>query len=355
MPIKKSFAVFLLICLGALPLTQAKADQSDLEAYQFILVGRTLSPQKASVLERQMKTHPDDLSMRTILLGYYFRGQFRSKSIQTAREKHILWIIQNHPEAAIAGLPEAGTDPYRDAGFYSEAKKAWTLQVERNKNNPRVLANAAGFLELDDKAAAEKLLEQGRAMEPQNPDWPRRLGHLFKLKSLHQLQPAKGNDARRALAEYEKSLALTTDPSKRFYLLPSLAEEAYESGDFQKAENYAKDSLREAGKPQFAGEGGDAFHHANLVLGRIALRSGDTAKAGEFLIRAGRTPGSTLLDSYGPNMTLAKELLEKGETKSVLVYFRLCSRFWRDKNKLNDWTSLVKKGKIPDFRENLEY
>ena len=45
---------------------------------------------------------------------------------------------------------------------------------------------------------------------------------------------------------------------------------------------------------------------------------------------AGATPGSPQLDSFGPNMTLAKELLEKGQPDVVLHYFALCKNFWED-------------------------
>ena len=56
-------------------------------------------------------------------------------------------------------------------------------------------------------------------------------------------------------------------------------------------------------------------------------------------------------------MTLAKELLEKGEREVVLEYFDLCAKFWeleRDK-KLKKWKSQVEAGKTPDFGANLVY
>jgi hypothetical protein len=55
-------------------------------------------------------------------------------------------------------------------------------------------------------------------------------------------------------------------------------------------------------------------------------------------------------------MTLAKELLKKGERTAVLEYFGLCSDFWKMGNqKLREWSALVKDGITPDFGANLLY
>jgi hypothetical protein len=53
-------------------------------------------------------------------------------------------------------------------------------------------------------------------------------------------------------------------------------------------------------------------------------------------------------------MTLARELLEKGERQVVLEYFKLCASFWKN-DRLDTWASEVRAGKIPDFGANLEY
>ncbi len=49
----------------------------------------------------------------------------------------------------------------------------------------------------------------------------------------------------------------------------------------------------------------------------------------KYLIAAGKSPGSPQMDSFGPNMTLAKDLLEKGERDAVLEYFMRCRKFWK--------------------------
>lgn len=62
------------------------------------------------------------------------------------------------------------------------------------------------------------------------------------------------------------------------------------------------------------------------------------------------------MDTFGPNMSLAKDLLEKGERDTVLQYFELCRRFWKmDHGQLDEWTRQVKAGKVPRFGANLVY
>jgi hypothetical protein len=76
---------------------------------------------------------------------------------------------------------------------------------------------------------------------------------------------------------------------------------------------YAKNLLIQAESMKDNWNYGNAVHTANLVLGRIALADGDVEEAKCLLLLAGQTPGSPQLNSFGPDMLFAEELLEKGE------------------------------------------
>jgi hypothetical protein len=53
-------------------------------------------------------------------------------------------------------------------------------------------------------------------------------------------------------------------------------------------------------------------------------------------------------------MSLAKELLEAGESEVVLEYFQLCGEFWiYGEQRLATWTEVVNEGGIPDFGSSL--
>ena len=96
---------------------------------------------------------------------------------------------------------------------------------------------------------------------------------------------------------------------------------------------------------------GNAVHYSHLLLGRYALSFGDLLEARCRLLYAGDTPGSPQLCDYGPDMTLADELLARGQSDTVLAYFGKCQVFWanKEKNRLLEWYVCVSEGTRPDF------
>jgi predicted Zn-dependent protease len=351
-----AIVILIVLCVSVLlPENSMSADRTD--PYSLALAGSELSDAAAQQLEDTLKQTPDDLSIRTKLLGYYSQRQFQSDSARKVRQQHVLWIIQNHPESKITGLPFAELDFSLDGKAYAQGATLWRQQVADHLNNAAILHNAAAYFLLHDHAYAEDLLKKGAALEPNNPDWLERLAHLYSLGSSRKSDSQKAASAAMALKNLETAYALTTSEQKQSYLLRDLATEAYNAGEFVKALNYAKQLLKATDHLKPDWNTGNAIHHGNLILGRLALRAGDVEKAKQYLIAAGKTPGSPQLDSFGPNMTLAKELLEKGQRDVVLEYFQLCAKFWKDGNDtlLHDWTSVVKHGGIPDFGANLDY
>jgi hypothetical protein len=99
---------------------------------------------------------------------------------------------------------------------------------------------------------------------------------------------------------------------------------------------------------------GDVVHDGNLVLGRIALDEGRVEDAKRHLLAAGKSRGSPVLGSFGPSMTLAKDLLEKGEQETVLQYLEMCGKFWQS-SELENWTKEIHAGRIPDFGGSLRW
>jgi tetratricopeptide (TPR) repeat protein len=146
-----------------------------------------------------------------------------------------------------------------------------------------------------------------------------------------------------------------TSDQDRFYSLTEVATMGFLLGKTNEARVYARKLLAMAPKFREDWNYGNAIHDGNMVLGRIAVREGRIEDAKRFLIEAGKSPGSPQLDSFGPDMGLAKDLLEKGERDTVLEYFQLCRKFWEvgRRGKLDQWTKDVKAGKMPDFGLNL--
>lgn len=316
------------------------------DVHRTAMAGRNLSDEDVRNLESGLESNPDDVEARTRLLGYYLHRSFRSTEAREARQRHVLWLIANRPDAPVLGLPYAQLDFILDGAAFQEGKKAWLSQVDREPANAAILGKAAAYLLHEDPAAAESLYKRAEAAEPQNFFWSNQLAHLYTLGLSRKTGEEKQKAAKDALAAYERSLQHVKN---RGDLLPDAAKAAFEAGELAKARGYAEEAL--------AGDGqrdGHNLHHGHLILGRIALRGGDVAKAREHLLAAGKTSGSPALNSFGPNMALAKELLEKKEQQVVLDYFKLCASFWK-KDRLDAWASEVRAGKIPDFGANLEY
>jgi hypothetical protein len=166
------------------------------------------------------------------------------------------------------------------------------------------------------------------------------------------MAPASAQEQLVALQEKTAGL----NGMKLFDQLPELAKRAVDAGEADKAEAYAKQLLGMAPDYPKSWNYGNAVFYGNFVLGRVAAQRGDVAQAGQYLLAAGATPGSPQLNSFGPNMTLAKELLEKGKSDTVLQCLGLCKHFWKmDRGKLDEWSTTVRDGGIPDFSSNLSY
>ncbi len=330
--------------------------EEQLDPRLLTMQGRKLSSEEVKKLEEKLEAVPHDLTSRTKLLGWYSQKRFSSEPAHKARHKHILWLIQNHPDAQITGTHDVGLDPVLDKEVYYEAKKLWLKQSEAHKTNTAVLGNAANFFFIYEKDIAEELLKKAQALEPENPKWPEELGQLYRLGLIGKSTKSKTETAAEALRQLERSLTLTTSEREKFYKLTKLAKVAFEASEMNKAETYAKDLLAQATQYKNDWNYGNAIHHGNIILGRLALMSGDLDNAKKRLIEAGKTPGSPQLNSFGPNMTLAKELLEKNEREVVIRYFELCANFWEmGQDRLKDWTAIVKEGRMPHFQMNLQY
>jgi len=141
----------------------------------------------------------------------------------------------------------------------------------------------------------------------------------------------------------------------RYYALADLAKSEVNK-DLSKAESLAKELLHLSSVEPKDWNYGNAIHFGNMVLGQVALRKGEIEKAEMYLLKSGETPGSPQLNTFGPNMSLAKELLEAERSDAVLKYFELCSKFWEmSGDKLEVWAILAQTGEIPDFGANLVY
>lgn len=163
--------------------------------------------------------------------------------------------------------------------------------------------------------------------------------------SLYELATPQGR-----FRHWERELDAAELPIDRFYALGEAAKAAFDVAEYDKARDHAAEL--ESLTPTFTTSWnyGNAIQDFNIVEGRLALRAGDIDVAKWHLLQAGRSRGSPQMNTFGPNMSLARDLLQKGERATVLQYFELCRKFWKhDGGRLDEWTDAVKAGEMPEF------
>lgn len=306
-------------------------------------IGYKLSAQQADELESQVrrKTPSNELALRCVLAAYHFMHQeSESPSGFNALREHVLWLIQNAPELSICGSSECCIFSKIDRDGYQAAKTLWLSHVEADGDNLEILANASNFFAQNDFELAEELLVRARSLQPDEPRWHKAIGQLYSQRSTHGGQV--GADAATlsfaAFTEAERVSGThpEKDPTKaaftRLRALPNLATTAFDACEFEAAKNYASELLTLANSeeiPEYFRNSGRSIFRGNLILGCVAMQEGDIESAKRYLLASGKTKGGPALGSFGPNMTLAKALLEAGQRDVVLEFFEQCTEFWK--------------------------
>jgi hypothetical protein len=340
------------VCLGVVGVGMAQ----EMREQKLFMQGVRLSAEDAAKLEEQVKGDPDDFDARLQLLGYSFRARHTDAETKASHADHVSWAIRNHPAATWGNRPYLQVDNILNPDGFAATRTLWLDQLKTHEQSAQVHANAAAFFMFADRDRAAELLERAEELEPESAEWPERLGHLYSLGLVRSSGDERQSQAKMALAKYERAAELA-DGREKESMLVELAKLAFEAGEDAKAKEFATQLLAFGAKVDNRNSG-NAVHHGHLVQGRLALRAGDVAAAKAELLEAGKTTGSPQLNSFGPNMMLAKELIEKGKRDVVLEYFDLCRKFWndeRDLKTLDGWTATVKEGGAPDFGGNLAY
>ena len=163
-------------------------------------------------------------------------------------------------------------------------------------------------------------------------------------------------DAGAMLKQSRARLERSNDPYNRWVHLADVAFWTVDTGDLKASAAMAEEALAMAPTYRKDWNYGNVIHKANLTRGRIALRTGYPQAAATFLLEAGRTPGSPQLDSFGPNMLLAKEMLEAGQSAPVIEYIELTRKFWEhDGGAIYAWEHQIQSSGRANFATNLLY
>jgi hypothetical protein len=215
--------VIMVVLLQAAPAFAQEAD--DVSSARIVREGRQLPKSEVEQLESALNDRPDDVATRTKLLGFYFHSAlplYGHDATIEARRRHILWLIEHHPESAAMSLGEATIDAkghaLADAPGYERASTLWIEQVQYHAQDVAVLKHAAKFFQLSNKDRAASFLRQAHAVEPDNRELSALIGYVYALGILgvdmmnqnglpmsHDPAEAKSDFAVRAEAELRQS------------------------------------------------------------------------------------------------------------------------------------------------------
>ena len=141
-----------------------------------------------------------------------------------------------------------------------------------------------------------------------------------------------------------------SDRLKRFYALGYLIETSYVTNDLTTAGKMATEYLELAAEYPHNWNYGNAVHDANRFLGLICLKNGDIDAAAQHLVKAGKITGSPQLDTFGPELDLANEILKRDRVEPVRQYLQDIKKFWRmDKGQVAKWLASIEKGDKPEL------
>ncbi len=325
-----------------------------------------LTKETAAALRAELEVTPGDLVARMTLMCYEEPENRRRRSAKASPVPHgelLLGLIEQHPRSRVAASAGLMLYPYKRDGMYSgpaweQGLELWERLVREHPKDPAIASNAGLFGIADpfrmvtDGPRALELLQRARELAPKEPRWAINLGAYY----LQARYGSRDPELRKAVAtrgflhlragwdltqpELRSELSLHGRP-----LTKALASVAFDAGEGESAEAFARQTLESEGVAQ---PRGDVVFEMNTILGRLAFAADDKDAAVRYLLAAGQTSGSPSLGSFGPDMQLARELLGAGEREAVLEYLKSCKGFWKmGQDRLADWILKIESGKDP--------
>lgn len=261
------------------------------------------------------------------------------------RERHLarlVWLANHCPTKGQSSLLLL-------AGLWAPTLvERWEAQAKSHSGDPYAIANLAALIAQNDNTRAIALYERAEILDPRNPRWPE---EQSKLLARGYFASVDDTVYTRAYTKLVRAAELTS-ATTRHRLDVDLAEAALRAGHLDKAKAHANNALARIGTTLDWWERGDLIYNANAILGRIALQAGDVTAAKNHLLEAAQTPGSPVLNSFGPDLTLANELLAKGERDVVIKFLDLIEDFWDgEEEQLAVWRAQIRRGETPTLRD----
>jgi hypothetical protein len=140
--------------------------------FNLLKKGNDLSAKEAEKLEERAKKNPNDEEARVQLLSYYAAVPMGTdlSIVKAAREKHILWLIENDPKEGL-GLFQVATGVYRvhcegddlaDPNAFKRIAEMWLEQLKKNPENAQIRSRAVDAIQFCSPEQAEQILTEAK-------------------------------------------------------------------------------------------------------------------------------------------------------------------------------------------------
>jgi beta-lactamase regulating signal transducer with metallopeptidase domain len=151
---------------------------------------KKLTLEEARELEAKVLENREDLELTNELLYFYLSSGTKVmgwNAMVAARRPHLLRLIERHPDSNYTRWPI----PRRlDPDGWDQARAIWMKHISVPDVSSKILANAASFFAVSEKAVAEGLLLRAMQKDPNGPQpridantyyspWSSRLGELY--------------------------------------------------------------------------------------------------------------------------------------------------------------------------------
>jgi len=323
------------------------------DAFHLLRSGFRWSPDKAADAEMRVGISPDAVAERLPLVGYYWSKSCANDRFAEDWCRHVVELIRRDPSANFIRMPFLARPASRCRAALLKVRDEWVRQMELHPASVEIIDSAALFFAELDPSISDKLLVRASQLDGNRGRWAHRRALLLSEQVRGGLSDR--NLIRTRIEELERTCFEPADKEGRSYLSAELARCAFAAG--------LDDAARLAQIAVTAGERSDRrvgfddpLHDANIILGRIAMRSGDATGAARFLLRAANVRLSPHPEPLGPDVVLAEALLAAGHRDAVAEYFTICASRWAEgREMLQGWAHDIRKGRTPELPSDREH
>jgi hypothetical protein len=289
--------------------------------------GHDASDAQVEEWKTRVDANPKDMVARAGWIAWAMAHRQHGQPPEAALHEELIWLVRHHPGSELAGMTASHCGMPRDWVEVEPLRAAWLHAVREHPDDAEVLGHAAQYFLFQDPDQTLALLERARDLQPKNALRELVLSQHWSFRARFVRVPDPHAGAR-ALAHAERAVELEGEEAIGDSMRVNRLQCTVTADRWDLAERYAKEMLEWIERQPAWVRSGDSAYHTHRILGHVALRRGDVAAARSHLLRCCSGGSSPVLGSFGPDFSLAQELLDRGERETVLEFLEQCRTIW---------------------------